>query len=627
MCGIVGILNIKSKVDRSTILEMTNSIEHRGPDDSGTFIEDNLGLGQRRLSIIDLSPTGHQPMLSSDGSVVIVFNGEIYNHLDIRKKLVQLGYNFKGTSDTETMICAYQAFGLDFLKILNGIFTIAIYDKKQQRLIIARDRFGVKPLYFYKDNFHFIFGSEIKAILSRNVSRKINYQALHEFSYYGNTLGNRTMFKNIYKLLPGEFLQIDKSSLNIKSEFFWKPEEALPEKKSITEHEAIETTKNLLEKAVSRQLLADVPVGVFLSGGIDSSAITAFASKHYEGKLKTFSSAFDFDNGHNELPMAKKIASKFNTEHEEMMIYGKDLPEIIEKMVVHHDEPFSDAANIPLFLLGQQVQGSCKVVLQGDGGDELFAGYPRYHILQNLWKYKMGVKYSKLIAPILPSGFLKQKINRFNSVFKEKDLGRFFGKMLTTESEEKDPRMVFSKTIRNHIEGTNPFLAYEEASNRFAMLDGLSQKMLWIDMINILPNQFLEKVDKSTMASGIEVRVPFLDNDLASFAMSLPGNLKVKKGIKKYILKKALEGVISDEVLYGPKKGFGVPYKNWIKVPLNSYFKDMIYSKTMMDSGILDYSNIENLMDSKEGGFDENGFMLWKILNFSIWTEKYKVEF
>lgn len=626
MCGITGYIDYKSLLKSETLQKMTDVLAHRGPDDCGTFKSNKVGLGQRRLSIIDLTETGHQPMLSTEYKISLIFNGEIYNHLEIRDLLLALGYTFRGTSDTETLLYGYIEWGEKLFKKLNGIFSIAIYDERSDEVILVRDRFGVKPLYYYADNDYFLFGSEIKTLLEVEIPRKLNYKNLHEFLYYGSALGENTMFDSVHKVMPGQIFKVDAKKLNIRKQYFWRPETDIVLNNTINEEQAILQTKELLENAIKRQLLSDVPVGVFLSGGIDSSAITAFASKHYDKKINTFSAGFDFDNGHNELPLAEKVAKRYGTIHNTLFVEGKDLPDIIRKMVLHHDEPFSDAANIPLYLLSKHVKDSCKVILQGDGGDELFAGYRRYHILKQYNKYKIPITTLNKVGSVLPKNNLLRKADRFASIFNEKNKANVFAKLLTIEVESRPPVRVLTSDYQSKIKDFNPFERYEEVYDRFKKLKGLPQQMLWIDTQIILPDQFLEKVDKSTMANGVEVRVPFLDNKLSEFAMSLPGSMKVKGGVKKYILKKALEGIVDNEVLYGPKKGFGVPYSNWIEKPLNGFFWESIKSKYIQKLNFLDYNNIENLTRPENGGFAANGFLLWKILNLCIWLEEYKIE-
>jgi asparagine synthase (glutamine-hydrolysing) len=622
MCGIAGLIK-KDNFESALLSKITNSVKHRGPDNIGIYKDNTLGLGHRRLSIVDLSPTGHQPMASNDGNFILVFNGEIYNHNDLRNELDLKPSIYRGTSDSETILNAYQKWGIEALVKLNGVFALAIYDKAKQKLILARDRFGVKPLYYHCDDNQLVFGSEIKTILECGVNPKLNYQSLHEFLYYGYAMKERTMYDQIFKLLPGHYFEIDISTLKIESGIFWKQEDLLPETKNVSEKEAISTTRTLLENAVSRQLMSDVPVGVFLSGGVDSSAVTAFASKHYNGKLSSFSAGFDFDDGHNELPLAKKIADKFQTNHHEIFIQGGDLDDLIVTLVHHHDEPFSDAANIPLYLMTQEVKSSCKVILQGDGGDEIFGGYPRYSILENYKLYSFGLGILSNFERFIPINFVKEKVERFKFLANKADEGIVLAKLLTLEKEESNlTQLILNDTLKNY----DPFTYFKELSNRFKNLSSINQKMLWIDTKIILPDQFLEKVDKSTMANAVEVRVPFLDNELTSFAMSLPSSLKVKNGKKKYLLKKALEGTVPNEVLYGPKKGFGVPYSNWIKKPLYQFMVDRIHSPYIRNLNLLNYTHIDQMMYEHKNNIKYHGFMLWKILNLCIWLEDYKVE-
>ncbi len=622
MCGITGYYKF---VERSSLnlKAATNAITHRGPDSVGYYEDEIVGLGHRRLSILDLTSTGFQPMYSNNKRFIIIFNGEIYNYRSIRDELNQLGYQFDGTSDTEVIINGFEIWGNNIFKKLNGIFSIAIFDKSEQKLTLARDRLGVKPLYYFKNEVCFAFGSEIKSLLKYEcVNSTLNHHSFHEFIYYGYGLGEKTMYNDIFKLESGSLIEISKNSYSIS--YYWKHEDViLQSEDNISLSEAVSRTKVLLEEAVKSQLVSDVPVGVFLSGGIDSSAITAFASKHYAQKLKTFSAGFDFDEGHNELPLAAKVAKQFDTDHSEIFIKGKDLPAIIEQMVLQHDEPFSDAANIPLYLMTKEIKQRCKVILQGDGGDELFGGYPRYHMLHNLKWYKLLFSSLNFFEPLIPSKYVREKTKRFYPIFTSNN--NLFAKLLT-EDQEDIPELSFSKELRFLIKDQLPFIHYSKMSKRFDYLEDDVQKLLWIDTKIILPDQFLEKVDKSTMANGVEVRVPFLDNHLVEFALSLPSKYKLHKGIKKYLLKKALEGTVPNEVLYGPKKGFGVPYQNWLRGPLKEFMKDMIYSQSIKDKNLFDYKVLTQRIEEHCTNKANWGFHLWKILNFCIWIDKYSIE-
>ncbi len=629
MCGINGIIGNKGVPKgelKEGILRMNALLSHRGPDHQDIYVSDKVGLGHTRLSILDLTDAGHQPMKTPDERYAIVLNGEIYNHLEIRQTLEELGYHFRGHSDTETVLYGFAQWGEAIFQKLNGIFAVGIYDQQKKEVYLARDRFGVKPLYYFKDQSKLIFSSEIKSILASGVYPKLSYKSLHEFLYYGYPLGDRTMLEGIKKVLPGYYLKISQP-FHTKKCCFWKPENLLELSPfADSEEEAIKKTRALLEKAVRRQLMSDVPVGVFLSGGIDSSAITAFASRHFPGKLKTYSTGFDFDEGHNELPLAAEIAKTFGTEHHEMMIRGADLPDIIEKLVGQHDAPFSDAANIPLYLMTRALGGDPKVILQGDGGDELFGGYSRYHLMTKYRPYRTILNILKPLKGILPSAKLRARVERFYPVFSEREDGRMFAKLLTLETEEKSPLQTLSIPFHEKAKSHDPFEYYTEVATRFNGLSDRIQKLLWLDTQIILPDQFLEKVDKSTMANSIEVRVPFLDNELAEYAMRMPAKYKLKGGIKKYILKKALEGIVPDKVLYGPKKGFGVPYENWLKGPLSGYLKERLFSSDFAKSGMMDKRYVKSLLSNHLSSKQNNGFILWKLLNLSIWLEKYKVE-
>jgi asparagine synthase (glutamine-hydrolysing) len=626
MCGITGYFNASDYfLDIGKLKRATDTIGHRGPDDAGFFVEDNVGLGHRRLSIIDLSPSGHQPMNSSNKRYVIAYNGEIYNYLELKAELKRAGYSFVGQSDTEVIVNGFEYWGRAVFEKLNGIFAISIWDKKDKKLVLARDRMGVKPLYYWhKDNF-LIFGSEIKTILSYGIVKKnIDRQAFHEFLYFGYALGKNTLFSGIKKLMPGQYLEINQEKIEYGE--FWNHHFVKElSRNEIRESEAVSKTRTLLEEAVVRQLVSDVPVGVFLSGGIDSSAITAFATKHYTNKIKSYSAGFDFNGGHNELPLASKIAKKFGTEHHELMIQGKDIKDIIKKMVYHHDEPFSDAANIPLYLMTQMVKNDCKVILQGDGGDELFAGYSRYHILSKYYQYQFVFNTLNRLRKIIPSNYINHKTERFLPLFQNDSSQIQFAKFLSEDPEGR-PEKAFSQGLQASLLNTNPFERYQEVAKDFDFLSNNVQRLLWIDTKVILPDQFLEKVDKSTMANGVEVRVPFLDNELVNFALSLPSEIKVKNGRKKYILKKALEGIVPNEVLYGPKKGFGVPYQNWLKGPLKQFMIDVFNDPKLVKFNLFDFKVLNLRIEEHVTGKRDWGFSLWKMLNLCIWLNLYDIE-
>ena len=618
MCGITGIYRLDNKkVNKDILLSMNNSLIHRGPDHGEIYCYKNVGLGHRRLSILDISENGNQPMKSSNGRFIIVYNGEVYNFLEIKKKLLNHNYKFRSNSDTEVILNSYQEYGNKCFSMFNGMFSIAIYDIINNKLTLARDSFGIKPFYFYQNKNFFCFGSEIKAIKKHpNLNLSISKQAFSEYLWFGNPMGNNTIYNEINEIKPGSCLEINKN--NIKESVFFSINRIKEIK--IDEKEAIDKTRDLLEKSVKRHLISDVDVGIFLSGGIDSSAITAFASKHYRGTLKTFSVEFDFDKGINELPAAKSIANKFKTDHHEIKVSGNDIIEVIEKLVDSHDGPFGDAADIPLYLLTKKLKGKIKVVLQGDGGDEFFGGYSRYYTLNSNKYWSIFSFISVIIEKFNLQNTRLKRLQRFLSAISEKIPYKRNALLLTMESKYSNPTDILNVKWKKKLSAINPFLEYKKAYNSFDKKIDPMQALFLTDSQIILKDTFLEKVDKSTMSNSIEVRVPFLDKKLTEFVLSLPSKLKVKKDIPKYLLKKSLENIIPYEILYGKKKGFGVPYAYWLKTDLREYFLKQIRTQKVKE--YFDIDKILKKFNQHIKNKGNHGFLLWKVLIFSVWLNK-----
>lgn len=624
MCGIVG------KVVRQGVsLDLTcakkdqvvNNIRHRGPDAHGEYTADRVWLGHVRLSILDLSDAASQPMQTEDGRYVICYNGESYNFAELSQSI---GLDdLRSRSDTEVVLGAFAKLGIESIKLLNGMFAFAIYDKQAKKLWLVRDRLGIKPLYYRLDKHSLSFASEIKALLALDEqSSQCDLSLIHEWLYYGTTLGEQTLYQGVNKLLPGYFLELDLTTFSPKIECYWSPTQyASCKKYTESSDERIHQTRNLLEQAVRRQLVSDVPVGVFLSGGIDSSAITAFASRHYQGKLATYSVGFDFDKGKNELPKAKEIAHLYGTDHHELHISGFDIADVVEKMVDHHDMPFSDAANIPLYLLSSKVSGTTKVVLQGDGGDELFGGYSRYTTLSFYRTARLLAKVGGVVNQFTPRSAKYYRRQRYIHALKADGLADVMALLLTEEDGCDDLTMPFTPEFRRIIHKTDPFARYQQCQQHFKNKDIVNQ-MLFVDSMVILPDIFLEKVDRSTMAASVETRVPFLDNELVDFCMRLSGPQKVRFGQKKWLLKKALEGIVPNDVLYGKKTGFGVPYGYWLRGALKPLFFDHLEVFQSKNPGVLDLITIKNLFDEHISRRRDRSFLLWKILNFVIWANR-----
>jgi asparagine synthase (glutamine-hydrolysing) len=613
MCGICGFVSRKD-ID---IERMTSSIAHRGPDNQDSLIYGDVGLGHTRLSILDLSSESNQPMISESGRYTLVYNGETYNFMELKKKLESLGSLFRTDSDTEVILKGFEVWGVSLFEKLNGMFAFAIYDRELNRIYMARDRFGVKPLYYYSYGDDFIFGSEIKALMASDIIvKRLEYQGLYEYLHFATTLGETTFYRDIKKLEAGHYIeyQVDKREFKINR---YKSKYELSSSSDSLE-ESIESIRSLFEASVKKQLVSDVPVGIFLSGGIDSTAITAYATKHYNGKIKTFSAGFDFGTAkHNndELPNAKFIANHFDTEHHELHISGDNTTSVLEDVNYYFDQPFGDAANIPLYLMSRELKGKEKVILQGDGGDELFAGYHRYSRLHYYKRFKFISKFFFLLKGVIPKESAKYRGLRFLYALYQKDLSKEMAYILSQEMFDENPVDYFNVEIGSKLKYLNPFDRYEHFYNEFKDLDHLN-RALATDMNILLPDLYFEKVDRATMAHSLEVRVPFLDNELVEYVSSLPSKYKVRDGKKKYLLKKAFEGVVPNRVLYGAKKGFGVPFQYWLKTSMRSFMFDTISSSEIYNS------SIDRLMQEHISGIKDNGMILWKLLNLALWLKR-----
>ncbi len=612
MCGICGYISDKN----INIKAMNNLLSHRGPDNQTVFSDKDksVGLGHTRLSILDLSDESHQPMRSQSQRYIIVYNGEIYNFLDLKNELIKLGVVFEKQSDTEVILEGFEKWGTALFEKLNGMFAFSIYDKVLNKIYIVRDRFGVKPLYYYNQNQDLVFASEIKSLLASDiVEKKISYQGLYEYLHFATTLGETTFYNNIKKLEPGYFIEYDIKNRVLVIKKYKVNYEISPSSDSL--EDAIIKTKELFESAVKRQLVSDVPIGIFLSGGVDSTAITAYATKHYKGKVKTFSAGFDFDEGDNELENAKFIANHFGTEHHELHIKGDNVPSILEDVNHYFDQPFGDSANIPLYLMSKELKGKEKVILQGDGGDELFAGYHRYIRLHHYKTYKSIAKLLPLIKKVIPKSSSKYKGLRFLFALNQREPSHEMAYILSQEMFDEDPADYFSEEIQGELQKVEPFQRYQHFYNKFKELDPVN-RALYTDMNIILPDLYFEKVDRATMANSLEVRVPFLDNELVDYAMSLPSKYKVRGKEKKYLLKKAFKGVVPDKILNGAKKGFGVPFQYWLREPMRNFMLNTIRGSEIYND------KIEHLMQEHISKKKDNGYILWKLLNLSMWLKK-----
>ena len=630
MCGIVGMAlargasetGIDDRFDRALA-----AIAHRGPDATGRYRDGNVLLGHARLSIIDLSDAGRQPMATADGRYVISYNGEVYNFRELAREHAIDG--LRSHSDTEIVLRLFAQLGPASLPKLNGMFAFSLYDVREQKLWLVRDRLGIKPLYYRLDEHGLRFASEIKAIHALGDGAPVcDLSVLHEWLYYGNPLGGRTLYEGIRQLLPGTCLELDLRTFRHTVHTYWSLEEQLGRNAPPpgSEREAIDATRRLLEQAVQRQLVGDVPVGVFLSGGVDSSAIAAFASRHYGGKLATYCAGFDFAKGEGELPRARRVAQAFGTDHHEIHIRGGDVGQLVEKLVHHHDMPFADAANIPLYLMASNISAHTKVVLQGDGGDELFGGYSRYFTLGQYWLLRPMARLLQHLQALTPQSAFHFRARRYLRAVAAEDMATSVALLLTPEDRSLLPTSIFAASMRAVVEKSDPFARHRACLQAFAGVDRVNQ-MSCIDLAITLPDTFLEKVDRSTMAASLEVRVPFLDHDLVDFALSVPGAMKAPGGRRKWLLKAALQGVVPDEVLTGPKAGLEVPYGAWLQGPLRPLFFDHLERFERAHRGVLDVAHVTRLYQQTGAGGRDDSYMLWKVMNLMIWANDSKVRF
>jgi asparagine synthase (glutamine-hydrolysing) len=601
---------------------MNRALDHRGPDASGVKVELDgcVGLAHTRLSIIDLSPAGSQPMVDEAGEITITFNGEIYNFSAIRSELIALGHVFRSRSDTEVILQAYRRWGTGSFSKLNGIFAFAIFDRRTRSVFLVRDRLGIKPLYIARMRESIVFGSEIKAILaSGRVPAEPDIGCLHEYLYFGNALGRHTFYSHIDRVCPGHFIKINAETLESTTSCYWSVN-VLPQLR-VSEADAVAEVRSLLAAAVKRQLVADVPVGLFLSGGIDSSALLALATRECGGRMQTYAAGFDYVGDANELPTARKVAAVFGSDHHEVAISAPNLPLILNEVVRAHDGPFGDAANIPLYQLAQQVSSSVKVVLQGDGGDELFGGYRRYEYLAlpsiAYSSARMAVPVLSALAPMLGKGGVRAL--RFMQALAAEPRAEQMALLLSTEGPHNLPTQVLSRDVQQEVIAQNPFARYEEVAAQLNVTDR-AQAMLHTDIQILLPDIFLEKVDRPTMAHGLEARVPFLDNEIVDYVCALPAVLKVRLGHKKKLLKQALRGIVPDFVLDGRKTGFGVPVSAWLQGPLREFCGDLLCAAP--SRSLLDGNLAIKLLDEHASGRRDYGALLWKTLQLALWLEQ-----
>lgn len=622
MCGIYGELS-KLPIDVSTAEAANDRLFHRGPDERGSWSGANVFLAMRRLSIIDLAG-GHQPIWNEDRTCCIVFNGELYNFLELRPELESKGHRFTTRSDTEVILHAYEEWGPDCLQRFNGMFAIAIWDAPRRRLFLARDRIGEKPLYYFDDGQRLIFASEIKAILADpSVPREINPRGLVNFLAFAHAVAPDTIYRRIFKLLPGHYLLAENGEHRVVE--YWDVGHTAPDA-GTTEDECAERVLALLDDSVRRRMIADVPVGAFLSGGVDSSAIVALMKRHATGPVKTFAVGFNVGGAYNELADARHVAAHLGTEHHELNVEHLDLVETLRKLVWHYDEPFGDPAGFPLYLVSQFAAQHVKVVLTGDGGDELFGGYRRYAADQAATVYqRLPRVVTQRLVPALADRLPRlRRIKRTINTLPITDPAQRYASWLRVFSPEAQAGLL-APALREAAGDHDPawtFPRYYHALNGTTAHDHLN-RLMYVDLKSWLVDAYMEKADKATMAASIEGRLPLLDHRLVELAFQIPGRFKVRGRSLKRILKRAVRDIVPPEVLTKPKHGFAVPTDPWFRGALKSWTFEVLLDGSARQRGYFHMPTIERLWRDHVEGRHVNDSQLWLLLNFELWHRIY----
>jgi asparagine synthase (glutamine-hydrolysing) len=620
------VIDVRKAEDRGPKAEgcYVRMLHHRGPDEEGSITLPGVGLGMRRLAIVDLAG-GQQPILNETGDIKIVANGEIYNFRALREELEGHGHRFRSrNSDIEVLVHAYEQWGEQFLPRLRGMFALAIWDGRTRTLIAARDRAGEKPLYWTQTGQGLLLASEVKALLVRDeVSRELDPIALDQFLTYEYVIAPRTILKGVHKLPPAHYLKYRDGQ--VSTHRYW--DAASVPLRDWTDDDAAEALRDALRKAVAGQLMADVPLGAFLSGGIDSSAIVALMSQASAQPVNSFSIGFA-DGTYNELPYAREIAALFQTNHRERTVTPA-LDDMFERLVVHLDEPFADTSLFPTFSVSVLAREHVKVVLSGDGGDELFGGYDAYQA--QALASKLGWMGDALmpalagVAAALPPTEKKKglvnKVKRFSAgaATAPADLGHYRWMVYLNA---RDKARLYAKGLRDSLGAADVYAPVREALGRFSQDDGLNRQ-LYADLSLYLADDILVKVDRMSMATSLETRAPFLDGDLMELAFSMPGHLKIRNGERKWILKRAMRDVLPDSILNRRKEGFSIPMKNWLRRELQPLLRDLLSSDRVARRGLFDPDAVQQLIDEHVEGRENHAHTLFPLMVFERWATEH----
>jgi asparagine synthase (glutamine-hydrolysing) len=637
MCGIAGIINYyeKRNVSKRLLQNMVAVLEHRGPDDVGYYLKGPAGLGIRRLSIIDVE-TGNQPISNEDHTVWVVYNGEIYNYQELREDLEKRGHTFRTKADTEVLVHLYEEMGRDLVKKLNGMFAFALWDSKRRILLLARDRVGIKPLYYYIGRDRLVFGSELKALLQdQAVPRTLNFQAVHAYLTLSYVPSPLTIFEGIKKLSPAHVLEYVDGEVALYR--YWSPPYQ-PLDAADTErhprHFDSQTVKyyagevrERLKESVRKRLISDVPLGAFLSGGIDSSAIVALMTETSNAQVKTFSIGFRNAGYYDEREHARKIVNLFNTKHHEDEVEPNAL-DMLPLLIKYFDEPFADSSAIPTYYVSKLARQHVTVCLSGTGGDELFAGYRRYLLEDLLNRYHRSPSIVKwfltTVAGILPvarTSALKEYfllLKRFLARTEPTPLLRHVA-MMTCVSDEAKAQLLTDAMPSRNDPGRDLISRYYNAAGNF---DDLTRTLM-ADFHTYLPDDLLVKEDRMTMAASLEGRVPFLDHELIEFVAAMPSAFKAHKQTTKYILKEAMHGLLPQSIIERRKHGFAVPIAEWFKRDIKGYAQEVFHDSRTRERGLFHPDAVLGLLDEHQDGLQDYSGQLWALLMFELWCREY----
>ena len=639
MCGIAGIFSKNNGqyflVDEA--IRMSDSLAHRGPDESGIWYESDYScvLSHRRLSILDLSKNGSQPMISKSNRFVICYNGEIYNTEELLKNCSSSSLVIRGHSDTEIILELFEKYGLDsIIPKLIGMFAFALFDRKCKKMFLCRDRLGIKPLYWGILKNELIFASELKAFnFKRSFKKELNTDVISNFLRHGYIPTPNTIYKNVNKLEPGKLLEIDINKFSPSINSFWDLPQIIKKrslKNNYNNEELINDLDNLLNDSISRRMVADVPVGAFLSGGVDSTTVSAIMQKNSKKKIKTFSIGFE-ESSYDEAHFAKKIAKRLQTEHYELYLTSKEAQKFIPDIPKYFDEPFADSSQIPTYLISKMASKSVKVALSGDGGDELFMGYNRYQIANNLnWILNLPNFFKKFIMQIIKLGSINQW-NTISKVFSNRFVPSQLGdKLYKLAKILKEDDSDFYRLLISSFDYPDDFLINGKErkglvwKNNFdTFLSCYVEKLKLLDTMTYLPDDILTKVDRSSMAVSLEVRVPILDHRIVEFSWMLPKEIQLKNNQSKWILRQVLKKYVPEKLFTRPKMGFGVPIDSWLRTDLKNWASHLLSDEVFMKYELLKKDDIQLMWKQHQSNEKNLQYPIWNVLMLHSWAEEY----